>query len=97
MNLVPLRAGCWIIIGFDLNQSLPSYAGVAFLHCLATGVRVTGGKMETLLFVVLGLLVLGSGLAASGLVLTGVIAMARALRPLPRLAPVVLKADAVNG
>ena len=53
--------------------------------------------METLLFVVLGLLVLGSGLAASGLVLTGVIAMARALRPLPRLAPVVLKADAVNG
>ena len=37
--------------------------------------------METLLFVVLGLLVLGSGLAASGLVLTGVIAVARALRP----------------
>ena len=37
-----------------------------------------GGKMETLLFVVLGLLVLGSGLAASGLVLTGVIALVRA-------------------
>ena len=53
--------------------------------------------METLLFVVLGLLVLGSGLAASGLVLTGVIAVARAVRPLPRLAPAVLKTDVVNG
>ena len=41
---------------------------------------MTGGKMETLLFVVLGLLVLGSGLALSGLVLTGVIAVARAGR-----------------
>jgi hypothetical protein len=38
-----------------------------------------GGKMETLLFVVLGLLVLGSGLALSGLALTGVIAVARAV------------------
>ena len=97
MNLVPLRAGSGIISGFDLNQSLPSYAGVAFLHCLTTSAGMTGGKMETLLFVVLGLLVLGSGLAASGLVLTGVIAIARALRPLPRLAPVVLKTDVVNG
>ncbi|EWY37734.1 hypothetical protein N825_09135 [Skermanella stibiiresistens SB22] len=35
--------------------------------------------METLLFVVLGMLVLGSGLALSGLVLTGVIATARTL------------------
>ena len=53
--------------------------------------------METLLFVVLGLLVLGSGLAASGLVLTGVIAVARALRPMPRLAPIALKTNVVNG
>jgi hypothetical protein len=53
-----------------------------------------GGKMETLLFVVLGLLVLGSGLAASGLVLTGVIALVRALR---RLAPVALETDVVKG
>jgi hypothetical protein len=56
-----------------------------------------GGEMETLLFVVLGLLVLGSGLAASGLVLTGLIAVARALLPLPRLAPIALKTDVVNG
>jgi hypothetical protein len=54
--------------------------------------------METLLFVVLGLLVLGSGLAASGLVLTGVIAVVRAVRPLaPRLAPVALETDVVKG
>jgi len=38
-----------------------------------------GGKMETLLFLALGLLVLGSGLALSGLALTGVIAVARAV------------------
>jgi hypothetical protein len=38
-----------------------------------------GGKMETLLFVVLGLLVLGSGLAVSGLALTVVIAIMRAV------------------
>ena len=50
--------------------------------------------METLLFVVLGLLVLGSGLAASGLVLTGLIALVRALL---RLAPVALETDVVNG
>jgi hypothetical protein len=56
-----------------------------------------GGEMETLLFVVLGLLVLGSGLAASGLVLTGLIAVARALLPLPRLAPIALETDVVNG
>jgi hypothetical protein len=54
--------------------------------------------METLLFVVLGLLVLGSGLAASGLVLTGVIAVVRVVRPLaPRLAPVALETDVVKG
>ena len=35
--------------------------------------------METLLFLALGLLVLGSGLALSGLALTGVIAVARAV------------------
>ena len=93
----PAAARTWIITGFDLNQSRLSYAGVAFPHCLATGVRVTGEKMETLLFVVLGLLVLGSGLAASGLVLTGVIAVARAVRPLPRLAPIALDTDVVNG
>jgi len=58
---------------------------------------VMGGKMETLLFVVLGLLVLGSGLAASGLVLTGLIAVARAVRPLPRLAPIALETDVGNG
>src|SRR3954469_16468371 len=38
-----------------------------------------GGKMETVLFVVLGLLVLGSGLAASGLALTALIAVVRAV------------------
>jgi hypothetical protein len=35
--------------------------------------------METLLFGVLGLLIMGSGLALSGLALTGVIAVARAV------------------
>ncbi|UEM07700.1 hypothetical protein JL101_034540 (plasmid) [Skermanella rosea] len=35
--------------------------------------------METFLFVLLGLLVFGSGLAASGLVLTALIAVARKL------------------
>jgi len=56
-----------------------------------------GGKMETLLFVVLGLLVLGSGLAASGLVLTGVIAIARAVRALPPYTPAALEANVVKG
>jgi hypothetical protein len=59
-----------------------------------------GGKMETLLFVVLGVLVLGSGLAASGLVLTGVIAVARAAWALLPHAPAaleILKTDVVNG
>jgi hypothetical protein len=56
-----------------------------------------GGEMETLLFVVLGLLVLGSGLAASGLVLTALIAMTRAVRALPSPAPAVLKSTVANG
>lgn len=56
-----------------------------------------GDEMETLLFVVLGLLVLGSGLAASGLVLTGLIAMVRAIRTVPSAAPVVLKSTMANG
>jgi hypothetical protein len=56
--------------------------------------------METLLFVVLGLLVLGSGLAASCLMLTGLIAVVPAVRPVPRLAPIApiaFKTDVVNG
>lgn len=57
-----------------------------------------GGKMETLLFVILGLLVLGSGLAASGLVLTGLIAIARAvLTALPSPAPAAFKSDMAKG
>jgi hypothetical protein len=57
-----------------------------------------GGKMETLLFVILGLLVLGSGLAASGLVLTGLIAMTRAVRTaLPSSAPAALKSNMAKG
>jgi hypothetical protein len=43
--------------------------------------------METFLFIVLGLLVMGSGLAASCLVLTGVIAMVRAVLPPARVIP----------
>ena len=50
-----------------------------------------GGKMETLLFVVLGLLVLGSGLALSGLALTGLIAVVRAVLHLPSATPVVAR------
>lgn len=53
--------------------------------------------METLLFVVLGLLVLGSGLAASGLVLTGLIAMVRAVRTVPSAAPAAFKSTMANG
>jgi hypothetical protein len=57
-----------------------------------------GGKMETLLFVILGLLVLGSGLAASGLVLTGLIAIARAIRAaLPSPAPAAFKSNMAQG
>ena len=54
--------------------------------------------METLLFVILGLLVLGSGLAASGLVLTGLIAIARAVRTaLPSPAPAAFKSNMAKG
>ena len=56
-----------------------------------------GVEMETLLFVVLGLLVLGSGLAASGLVLTGLIAMVRAVRTVPSAAPAAFKSTMANG
>ena len=54
--------------------------------------------METLLFVVLGLLVLGSGLAASGLVLTGLIAMTAPSGPhCPSSAPAALKSNMAKG
>ena len=54
--------------------------------------------METLLFVILGLLVLGSGLAASGLVLTGLIAIIRAVRTaLPSPVPAALKSNMAKG
>jgi hypothetical protein len=57
-----------------------------------------GGKMEMLLFLILGLLVLGSGLAASGLVLTGLIAIARSVRTaLSSSAPVALKSNMAKG
>ena len=57
-----------------------------------------GGKMETVYFIVLGLLVLGSGLAASGLVLTGLIAIARAVRTaLPSPAPAAFKSNMAKG
>jgi hypothetical protein len=56
-----------------------------------------GVEMETLLFVVLGLLVLGSGLAASGLVLTGLIAVVRAIRTVPSAAPAAFKSTLANG
>lgn len=56
-----------------------------------------GVEMETLLFVVLGLLVLGSGLAASGLVLTGLIAVVRAIRTVPSAAPAAFESTLANG
>jgi|tagenome__1003787_1003787.scaffolds.fasta_scaffold19687607_2 hypothetical protein len=43
--------------------------------------------METFLFIVLALLVMGSGLAASGLVLTAMIALVRAVLPPARVLP----------
>jgi hypothetical protein len=43
--------------------------------------------METFLFIVLALLVMGSGLAASGVVLTAMIALVRAVLPPARVLP----------